>query len=183
MPVSSGDRLLQVLSHTVDCLLREETSYVLMGAWALGVWGQPRATLDLDFLVGVNERDLVGQGERMTQAGMRVDDAWMEANPLLKGTQLRLRYKGVAIDLLRPRDRHDQQTLRRGRRKRLAGRYYRIVAPEDLIIQKLKVGRPRDFEDVLTVLERSGKILDRQYLRQWAKRIGVLKELEYVLSV
>ncbi len=57
---------------------------------------------------------------------------------------------------MRPRDRHDRQVFRRNRRKRLEGRFYSVVAPEDFILQKLKVGRPRDFEDALSVLERSG---------------------------
>lgn len=52
------------------------------------------------------------------------------------------------------------------------GRYYWVVSPEDFILQKLKVGRPRDFEDALSVLERSGKTLDRRYLQRWAGRIG-----------
>ena len=49
--------------------------------------------------------------------------------------------------------------------------------------EKLKVGRPRDFEDALSVLERSGKSLDRRYLQRWAERTGVAAELKYILSL
>ena len=63
------------------------------------------------------------------------------------------------------------------------GRYYWFVSAEDFIIQKLKVGRPRDFEDALSVLERSGKHLDRSYLQRWAARTGVSAELKYILSL
>jgi hypothetical protein len=63
------------------------------------------------------------------------------------------------------------------------GRYYWFVSPEDFIIQKLKVGRPRDFEDALFVLERSGKILDRRYLQRWANRTGVSAKLNYIFSL
>ena len=63
------------------------------------------------------------------------------------------------------------------------GRYYWLVSPEDFIIQKLKVGRPRDFEDALSVLERCGKTLDKRYLQRWADRIGVSAELHYILSL
>jgi hypothetical protein len=45
------------------------------------------------------------------------------------------------------------------------------------------VGRPRDFEDALSVLERSGKILDKRYLERWASKIGVSAELRYILSL
>ena len=112
--------------------------------WALAMWGRPRATLDIDFLVMVDAKDL---------------------------------------GLLRPRDPHDHQVFRRRVKKRLEGRVYWFVAPEDFILQKLKVGRPRDFEDTLTVLERSGARLNRAYLRRWAARLHITGELGYVLSL
>ena len=101
---------------------------------------------------------------------------------MLRGFQLRFQFHGMTVDVLRPRDAHDQQIFQRKRRKRLDGRYYWLVCPEDCILQKLKVGRPRDFEDALSVLERSGKTLDKRYLRRWAGRIGVSGELKYIFS-
>lgn len=38
--------------------------------WEIAVWGRPRATNDVDFLVLVNEGDLGRLGERMTRVGM-----------------------------------------------------------------------------------------------------------------
>ena len=183
MPASSGNSLLDALKLSTDVLRKEGVSYVLIGAWALSVWGRPRATLDLDFLVLVNEAGLDRLGSRMVRAGIMVDQEWLNENPMLRGSQLRLRFKGVAVDLLRPRDPHDRQLLRRKRRKRLTGGFYWVVAPEDFILQKLKVGRPRDFEDALSVLERSGRNLDRAYLRRWARRLGIASELDYSLSL
>lgn len=55
-----------------------------------------------------------------------------------------------------------------------------MIAPDDLILQKLKVGRPRDFEDAVTVMARVPAELDRAYLRRWARRLGVTAELAYV---
>jgi hypothetical protein len=45
------------------------------------------------------------------------------------------------------------------------------------------VGRPRDFEDALSVLERSGKTMDKRYLQRSADQIGVSAELRYILSL
>ena len=154
----------------------------MIGAWALGAWGRARATLDLDFLVMLDEEGLPRLEALMTQKGMVMDAAWQESNPMLRGSQVRFQFQGVAVDILRPRDAHDRQLFRRRRRKRLEGRYYWLVAPEDFILQKLKVGRPRDFEDVLTVLQRPGGKLDRAYLLRWGARLGVSSELRYVLT-
>jgi hypothetical protein len=169
--------------RSVECFRRQRVPYALIGAWALAVWGRPRATTDVDFLVMVTEENLERLSQRMTLADMEVDEAWHEWNPMLRGGQIRLRFHGVAVDILRPRDAHDHHIFRRRLKKRMEGRYYWVVAPEDLVLQKLKVGRPRDFEDALSILERSGRRLDRVYLSNWARRLGVSEELDYILSL
>jgi hypothetical protein len=152
----------------------------VVGACALAVWGQPRATLDLDLLVLVDEHGLARVVRHLQQAGMALDAAWSEWNPLLRALQARLRFRDLTVDILRPRDRHDVTALSRRRRRSLAGHQFWFVAAEDLILQKLKVGRPRDFEDALSVLVRQGRRLDRRHLRRWAARLGIEAELAYV---
>jgi hypothetical protein len=137
----------------------------------------------VDFLVLVDDEELNRLSDRMAHAGFERDETWLKWNPMLRASQLRFQFRGTTVDLLRPRDAHDQQVFRRKRRRRMEGRYYWIVSAEDFILQKLKVGRPRDFEDALSVLERSGKTLDKRYLGRWASRIGVSAELTYILSL
>jgi hypothetical protein len=70
----------------------------------------------------------------------------------------------------------------RRKKKRLAGRYCWVVAPDDFILQKVKAGRPRDFEDALSVVERSRPMLDLDYLHDWAARLGLRDELGFLLN-
>jgi hypothetical protein len=172
-----------LLARIVACFRRERVPYALIGAWALSVWGTSRATNDVDFLVLVDEAELSRLSDRMIHAGFELDETWLKWNPMLRGFQLRFQFYGTTVDLMRPRDAHDQQVFQRKRRRRMDGRTYWLVSPEDFIIQKLKVGRPRDFEDALSVLERSGKTLDKRYLQRWADRTGVSAELHYILSL
>lgn len=183
MTGTSRSSTREILERIVDCFRREHVPYVLIGAWALAVWGKPRATSDVDFLVLVNDRDLRRLSDRLIHAGMTLDETWMKWNPMLRDMQLRFQFEESTIDLLRPRDAHDEQVFERKRRRRMDGRYYWLVSAEDFILQKLKVGRPRDFEDALSVLERSDKSLDRRYLQRWADKIGVSAELRYILSL
>jgi len=118
----------------------------------------------------------------MAGAGMEIDQAWQDWNPMLRGTVLRLQCEEVPVDLLRPRDTHDLETLRRRRKKLMENRYYWFVSPEDFILQKLKAGRLRDFEDIVTIIERSRADLDQKYLHRWARRLGVSGELGYILN-
>jgi len=137
----------------------------------------------VDFLVLVDAEKLSRLGDALVRAGLTLDETWMKWNPLLRSSQVRLQFEGTAVDLLRPRDAHDREIFKRRRKQRLDGRCYWLVSAEDFILQKLKVGRPRDFEDALSVLERSGKKLNRRYLERWANRIGVAAELKYIFSL
>lgn len=179
----SDDDLNIVLRDVVKCLRRARVQYVVIGAWALSLWGKPRATADLDFLLLVNDQELERLSGSMTRAGMQLDQQWQQWNPLLRGSQVRLQHHGVTIDLLLPRDQHDQAIFRRRQKKRVEGRYYWVVSLEDFILQKLKVGRPRDFEDAVSVVERFRERLDRSYLGRWAGRLGVHAELNYVMRL
>lgn len=183
MTDTSESSIAALLERIVACFRRERVPYVLIGAWALAVWGRPRATNDVDILVLVQEADLPALRDRIIQAGLTVDETWLKWNPLLRGFQLRFQFGGVVVDVLRPRDAHDEQVFKRKQRRRMDGRHYWIVSPEDFVLQKLKVGRPRDFEDALSVLERSGKSMDKRYLQRWADRIGVSAELRYIRSL
>lgn len=167
----------------MECLRRARVRYAIIGAWALSLWGKPRATADLDFLVLVKDEELERLTAFMTGTGMEVDEAWQQWNPLLRGSQVRFQYRGVMIDFLCPHDQHDQEIFKRLRKKRVEREYYWVVSLEDFILQKLKVGRPRDFEDALSVVERFGETLDRNYLREWAAQLSVTAELDYVLRL
>jgi hypothetical protein len=167
----------------VECLRRARVRYAIIGAWALSLWGKPRATADLDFLVLVKSKELERLSAFMTRAGMDVDEVWLQWNPLLRGSQVRFHHRGVTIDFLLPRDRHDQEVFRRRQKKRVEKRYYWVVSLEDFLLQKLKVGRPRDFEDALSVVERFREKLDQNYLVRWAARLRVSAELNYVMRL
>ncbi|WHZ15048.1 MAG: hypothetical protein OJF52_001889 [Nitrospira sp.] len=58
-----------------------------------------------------------------------------------------------------------------------------IAPPEDLILLKLRVGHPTDFEDALGIIKNPHVHLDLDYLWNWADRLGLQGELQYVLQV
>jgi hypothetical protein len=171
------------LRRAVGCFRQARVPYALIGAWALAVWGRVRATQDLDFLVVVAPARFPALALRLESAGMTRDSVWETHNPLLRSSQLRLSAGAIVIDVLRPRDDQDVAAMRRRRRKRFEGSFYWFVAPEDLILQKLKVGRPRDFEDALSVVHRCRASLNNAYLDRWASRLQITDELAYIMSL
>lgn len=179
----SPARLHRDLHQIVRFLIKQRIPYLLIGGLALSFWGRPRMTLDLDFLIEIDEAGLEKLGILAKRERFRTDTEWLKWNPLLKGSQIRLEIGRLPVDLMAPRDNQDRAALKRARHRKLGRRYYRVISPEDFVLQKLKVGRQRDFEDAVTVLERMRGKLDLVYLRMWARKLGILEELNYILSL
>ena len=105
---------------------------------------------------------------------------WGESNPMIRSHHIRLQRGTVPVDLMFPRDDHDQACLSRRRQYELGNLFLWIISPEDFVLHKLKAGRAQDFIDVLSVLQRQATSLDHFYITDWAKRLGILEEWQYV---
>ncbi len=79
-------------------------------------------------------------------------------------------------------DQHQEEAFHRRRSLVVAGRSVWFVSPEDLIVMKLKAGRPHDFEDAVSVLSAQKGKLDEKYMADWAWRMGVYDEFTYILG-
>jgi hypothetical protein len=42
----------------IQCLNKHEVRYLLVGGWAVGIYGNPRATKDIDFLIAIDDKNL-----------------------------------------------------------------------------------------------------------------------------
>ncbi|MEK9141364.1 MAG: hypothetical protein AAB308_09955, partial [Nitrospirota bacterium] len=154
--------------------------YCLMGALALGAWGNPRTTQDLDVMIAIGPTDRAQLLTALEPRGFAEDTQWAEHNPMIKEHHIRLHRGAVPVDLMLPKDDHDQVCLARRRQYELGKLSLWIISSEDLVIHKLKAGRAQDFIDVLSVLQRQAESLDRTYMTNWVKRLGIWEEWQYV---
>ncbi len=177
----AGVPIRAALFRLADLLEAEGIVYMIVGALAVAVWGRPRATADIDVTLQADAERLEALAGRAERAGFVVDHEWLGWQPLLRDRQRRLTAPGAIVDLMRPRDAHEEAALGRRRAVAFDGRRLPFAAPDDLVLMKLKAGRPRDFEDVVSVLAAQGGVLDTAYLWDWAGRLGVGAELDYVL--
>ena len=154
---------------------------MVIGALALSAWGRPRATLDIDFMILADDvpEKLIAS---LAALGFDRDLAWEQYNPFLKGIHARFQSSDFALDILFRKDAHHDAAFGRRRRKYHEGMYLWFPSPEDLILLKLRAGRPMDFDDVAGIFERVGKRLDLPYLSRWARRLGIVDELNYVID-
>ena len=176
----SGAVLKRRLIQIVDALCDLRVPYMVIGGFALPAWGRPRATLDLDFMIQTAEvpESLV---TKLGALGFQFDKEWDRYNPMIRAFHKRFRLGRTPVDVSLSRDEHDAAAFSRRKKKRFDGRYLWFPSAEDLLLQKLKVGRPQDFIDAAGIVERMRGRLDQRYLAKWAKELGITAELAHVL--
>ncbi|MBI5366666.1 MAG: hypothetical protein HZA54_06490 [Planctomycetes bacterium] len=147
-----------------------EVGYFAYGGIAVGVWGDPRETQDVDAVVlaelddtGRLLRDLTGHGFELPagSAATFPIDGWVRAT--LPG-----RYADLALG----RSPFDRSAMKRRVRITLFALPIWVVSAEDLVLYKLIAHRRKDLPDAESVLRRQGVRLDLEYLRSWADEIA-----------
>ncbi|MCX7706935.1 MAG: nucleotidyltransferase [Anaerolineae bacterium] len=143
---------------------------VVIGGVAVGTWGDPRVTRDVDLKV------LLGREDADRLLALLVSDY----RSLLPDPRTALQKQamlfvedaaGVRLDLLLADTPYDVEAIRRGRDvEAVPGVIIRVCAPEDLIIYKMISTRPRDHEDARSVIRRQGDALDDRYVLNWLRQ-------------
>ncbi|HEY7856805.1 MAG TPA: hypothetical protein VIC32_10190 [Terriglobales bacterium] len=159
--------------------------YVVGGSLASALCGEPRSTLDADFVVALSEGNLKGLLEGL------------EAEFYIDGDELRRAVRNgshanaihsttsVKVDFFVAASRLQRQHLSRRQRVVVAMEPERALyfyAPEDILVQKLVWYRAggeisdRQWRDVAGIAEAQGNKLDWEYIRTQAEenRIGDL---------
>jgi hypothetical protein len=131
---SSPDKILKALSTFVKFFQRHRIPYALIGAMTLNIYGRPRTTLDIDFLVLLDETDFINFKEIVTTEGIQIDDEWVKWNPMIAENQVRFTVENISVDVMLPRDYHDKRIFTRRRRKKVGNKMLWLIAPEDLIL-------------------------------------------------
>lgn len=94
---------------------------------------------------------------------------------MLRGRHLRVLVSGIPVDLMLPQDDFEKGIFAHGKRRKFWNRLVYLVSPEDLIVMKMKAGRPHDFDDAASVIELQ-RALDRNYVSFWSKKLGLHEE-------
>lgn len=124
------------------------------GLAALRYRATPRLTVDADFLATWDP----GLPEAFRRAGYEVTEA---AEPGEEPHLLIVRGKGDAIDVLIAVVEYQRVALGRA--------VDHVLSVEDVIVHKLIAWRPRDRNDIASILER-GAPMDETYVAEWAER-------------
>ncbi len=148
-------------------LKRASIPYRVTGGQAVLLYGEPRLTRDIDITlgIGVEELDKVKKVLRTMDLKILVkkDKEFVAKTLVLPALD---KQSGIRIDLTFSYSLYERQAIERAKEIKLGRTSVRFASLEDLLIHKVIAGRPRDFEDVRSVLLKNPKY-DSRYVQKW----------------
>jgi len=181
--------ILAALDPVVKVFEKIGISYYLGGSVASSAYGIARATLDVDLVADLSTQH-VNPLTEMLKA-----DYYIDKEMILDAIKRRSSFNIIhletmlKVDIFIIKDRpYDGVAFQRKRKDTLdeeqgAAEFY-FASPEDIILNKLewfqmggKVSE-RQWHDVLGIMKVQSELMDKEYLRHWAKKLGISDLLE-----
>jgi hypothetical protein len=156
---------IDVARHLAAALDEQGVEYALGGALALGYWGTPRSTLDVDLTLFL-DTDLPGLCiHSLQQAGC--DVAVADSTRMIREHGFfRADYAAFRVDVFLPIAPFYELARQRRRRFDLDGQPVMIWDAETLAVFKMMFFRDKDLVDVKQMLRTQGGRLDRAWVRK-----------------
>lgn len=163
------------LAQLTQVLAGGRIPYMVIGGLANIIWGEPRATLDIDVTVWALDPqipdvvDMLGRHFTILveQPGEFIDET--RVLPLESAN-------GVRIDVIFGLLSFEQDAIARAVTVQVAGVAVRVCTAEDLILMKIVSDRERDLADARGIIRRRIAQLDRGYLEPRIRELSQLLE-------
>lgn len=148
-------------------LKKADLPYMIIGGQAVLLYGTPRMTKDIDITLGVDIGRLENILPALDAMGLKIipEDykAFAEKTYVLP---TRDETSGIRVDFIFSYTPYERQAISNSRVVLLKGANVMFASAEDVIIHKIFAGRPRDLEDVRSILLKTPE-LERDYIRKW----------------
>ncbi len=130
----------------IQCLNKHRVRYLLVGGWAVGISGNPRATKDIDFLIAIDDENIEKLQEALYEFGAPTVENSVFLEP---GNVYRMGRSPIQIDIINQASGIDFEDCY-VRREILTTDECEIsmISKLDLIRNKKASGRHRDLADV-----------------------------------
>ena len=166
----------KILAQLGTVLPKRKIPYMIIGGQAVLLYGEPRLTIDIDITLGVDIDhldDLLGVAEKLY------------LKPLPQNTPEFVRQTmvlpclheetGIRVDFIFSYTPYETQAIQRANKIIIENTQVCFASVEDLVIHKIFAGRPRDLEDVRSILVRNSDI-DKEYITAWLEQFDALSQ-------
>jgi len=180
------DELLRRIVETLESL---DLPYLITGSIATILYGEPRFTNDIDVVVQLPAERINALVEAFPG-----DEFYLDPERIRKAVAAKSQFNilhpasGLKIDFIIPAmDAFDRSRFSRASRVHPADDYEATFAsPEDVIVKKMQFysagGSDRHLRDIAGVLRISSAEIDRDYVTEWADRLGLREIWDRVLE-
>jgi len=171
-------RLEEAVRKAVAFLESHGHRYALVGGIALSQWGVVRATYDVDIKVLVPDMDYSAIRAALRAAFPQRAREHLPQESLVIAVEI----EGVTVDFLLALPGYEELIIQRAVQRDLGGWTVWICSAEDLIIQKVVAGRPRDWSDVEALLIEHQTRIDDAYIEGWLEQFAEALEKPELLT-
>ena len=172
----------ELLLRIGSSLKKHSMSYMIIGGQAVLLYGEPRLTRDIDITLGVNTdrlKDLLTILQKISLKPIPADiESFVRQTMVLPSLD---EATGIRIDFIFSFTPYETEAIKRAKKIMMLGQEICFASPEDVIIHKIFAGRPRDLEDVRTILLKNPEI-DAKYIRSWLKEFDASAENKIFLK-
>lgn len=170
------DKSLEPFRATIESINRLLQNYdfrgVLIGGIAVGLLGKPRYTADVDAVFLLSTQDIsrfleIARKENIIPRIQNADEFARKNRVLLLKHAITNTEVDISLGILP----FEEEMVERASIKTFANLSACLPTPEDLIIMKAIAHRPKDYEDIRTIVEKHPN-LDHRRIEDWVKSFG-----------
>lgn len=159
----------EIIKNIAVALNRKKIPYMIIGGQAVLLYGEPRLTRDIDITLGIGIdriKEILGV---LDEAGLKV--LVKDINKFVNETMVLPAIEGktrIRVDFIFSFTPYEKQAINNSKKILLDDIEVSFASPEDIIIHKIFSGRPRDIEDIKSILLKN-KNIDIKYINKWLK--------------
>lgn len=175
----------ELLKKVIQTLDDAGIQYMVTGSVASSLQGEPRSTHDIDLVVAIKEADAKKLVKAFPSPAFYLDEGSI-INAINRQGMFNLIdvTSGDKVDFwMLTNEPFDRSRFARRYAEEVGGMRITVSSPEDTILAKLRWaklsgGSEKQFTDALRVYEIQFGKLDMDYLRSWAKMLGIESMLQ-----
>jgi hypothetical protein len=171
--------VIEVIKELVGILEKNKIDYMIVGSIASTIYGEPRMTRDVDFVITLGLEDSGLIDRFFPEADYYCPPKQIIDSEIINCGQFNLIHhaSGFKVDfMIRKKDEHSLEEFKRRKKLLLFDDFEAFVASaEDVILKKMvfyKMSKaPRHISDIEGIVSTSQ--LNQEYIQKWSKVIGV----------
>jgi hypothetical protein len=159
----------KILRRIAGGLKQASIPYMVIGGQAVLLYGEPRLTRDIDVTLGIGVGELARIRKVLPAMGLKI--LVRNEREFVKRTMVlptKDKESEIRVDFIFSFSPYERQAIGRARDIKVGRTQVKFASLEDVVIHKVISGRPRDLEDIKSILVKNHKY-DCDYISGWLK--------------